>query len=114
MGQSTEGTGENREVNIPTASDVTFFFQGGTDQQNKKTSADDTATEKYTDTPISAKRYQIRPDETIGVVSINGDVFTEPITITVLGGTEMFDNKEITYMVIRTLTDNTNIKLRVR
>ena len=113
MAWTSESIGENREFNVATASDVTVFFTGGADQD--KTSANDTATEKYTDTKLSVKSYCLRPDKTVQIVSINGVEFTEPISaITDKGVTEKLDMPLIFKMVIRTLSDDTNIKLRVR
>lgn len=113
MGEITETIGENREFTVASASDVTVYFNGGADAD--KTSADDTATEKYTDTKFCVKKYQLRCDQTVQIVSINGVVFTEPITAIIdYGVTEKLDIDLITKMTIRTFTANTNIKLRVR
>lgn len=113
IGGAVETVGENREFNVATASDVTIYFTGGA--TSLKTAADDTATEKYVNTSGSVKYYCLRTDKTCQIVSINGVNYTEPITsIADKGVTEKFDIAVIYKMVIRVLSDDTNIKLRVR
>lgn len=113
VGGSVETVGENREFNVATASDVTIYFTGGPNQD--KTSSNDTATEKYTDNYGSVKAFALRPDKTVQIVSINGLVYSEPITaIADKGVTEKWDISVIYKMTIRTIQDDTNIKLRVR
>ena len=98
----SETEGENREFLVASASDVTVFFNGGPDSD--KTSADDTATEKYTDNYGSRKIYQIRNTEAIQVISINGVTFTEPITVVKDKGIiEKLDTPLITKMFAFTL-----------
>ena len=114
LGGSSESVGENREFNVADASDVTIFFTGGNDTDNPKTSLDDTETEKYTDNSGSVKRYQLRCDNAIQVVSINGIAFSEPISVAADNSiTERFDQSVIFKMVIRLPSADSNVKLRV-
>jgi len=113
-GQYVEGPGENMEFAIGTAGEeVTIYLNGGT--TGDKTSSDDTATEKYMDTYQSRRYFQIRNDQAISILSINGFVFTDPISIVKNAGhIEKWDTKLLFKMVIKTTIANTNIKLRVR
>jgi len=112
IGGFIESTGENLEFNVATASDVTIYFTGGTD--GTKTSANDTAIEKYTDSHGAVKVFALRFDKNIQIVSINGNIMADPITCVVAPYIEKLDTPIITKMVIRTLADDTNVKIRVR
>jgi len=112
-GGSIETVGENIEFSVAAASDVTVYFTGGANTD--KTSDDNTLTEKYTDRYGAVKVYQIRPSEAIQIVSINGEVMTDPITCAADSSIiEKYDTPVIFKIVIRTTTANTNIKIRVR
>lgn len=109
-GEVVENIGDNKEFAVATASDVTIYLTNSTN-----TSANDTATEKYLDNGLAVKTYQLRNNKTCQILSINGVAFTDPITSIVdKGVVEKTDSAIIFKMVIRTLEDNTNIKLRVR
>jgi hypothetical protein len=115
VGGSIETVGENKEFTIAVSdlSDVTIYFYGGS--SGTKTSADDTATEKYFDNYGAVKSFVFRPNQTIQIVSINGIEFTSPITVfinTVYA--EKLDSAVLTQMVIRPTVLNTHIRLRVR
>jgi len=106
---TNEDEGENLEFNVATASDIEVFFT-----DDSKTSADDTATAKYVDTPCSVRKFQIRNDQTIQILSINNRIYTDPITVTVTNGIiERRETHSITKIAIRVLTANTNLKIRV-
>ncbi len=101
--------GDNREFNVSALSDVTIDFV-----TVSKTAADDTDTIKYTNVRGAVKAYALRTDKTIQIVSMTGVVFTDPITVLInKSHTEHFTNGIVTKMVVRILTTNTNIKLRV-
>jgi len=114
VGGVIETTGENVEFGVATAgTEVTIRFDGGLTKD--KTSKDDTETTKYTDTYGRVKYYQIRNDQAIHLLSINGNEFTDPMTIVKnKGATEKFDTPLICFMKIKTITADTNIKIRVR
>ena len=114
IGGSIETTGKNLEFGVGTAgTEVTIYFTGGS--TGDKTSSDDTETEKYTDSYGRVKYYQIRSDQAIQLLSINGNTFTDPISVTKNTGiTEKLDTPLIIKMTLRTTTDNTNVKIRVR
>ncbi len=111
--------GENKEFGVATLSDVSIYIN-----DSGNTSANDTATAKYLDAQLnsltssftaSARDYFLWADQTIKIVSINGKVFTDPITVTVNKGIgEKFDAPIIWKMTIRTTVVNTNVKLRVK
>lgn len=108
-----DDAGDNLEFNIATAGDITCYFNGGS--TGAKTSADDTATEKYTNTARSRNLFCLRPDQAVQIISINNTTFTNPMScIKNSSITEKHGFPIITKMVIRILTDDTNIKLRVR
>jgi hypothetical protein len=113
-GGSIETVGENIEFAVGTAgTEVTVYFTGGA--AGDKTSADDTATEKYTDNYGAVKAYCLRPNEAVQIISINDITFTDSISIAAdTSITEKLDTPVIYKMKIKTTTDNTNIKLRVR
>ncbi len=103
--------GDNREFNVNTASDVTINFVGGS--TGILTSADDTATTKYTNIPGAVKSFFLRVDKTVQIVSMTGVTFTDPITVIInKSHKESFTNGIVTTMIIRVLTSDTNIKLR--
>ena len=105
-----EKVGINKEFAVATISDVTIWFNGGV---QGKTSANDTATKKYTNNYISAHKFFLRNDQTVRIVSINGMVFTDPTTVILnKGHKEEFDSPFIFKMTIKTTVVNTNIKLR--
>lgn len=110
---TVEGVGDNLEFNVATASDVTVYFNGGSSGSN--TSANDTATAKYSDNYGTVKAFQIRNNKNIQLVQINEQEFTDPISLTAaLGAIEKFDTAIVYKMVLRTLTTDTNIKIRFR
>ena len=113
VGGSIETVGENLEFGVASASNVTIYFTGGAGGTN--TSANDTATDKYTDSYGTVKGYEIRTTQSIQIISINGIAFTDPISIIANTHiTEKLDSAIITKIEIRTITANTNIKIRVR
>lgn len=112
MSNVSENVGENKEFTIVAKSDVEVFFN---DADN--TSANDTATKVYFDNDVylGVKAFVLRPNQTVQIVSINGVVFTDPYTcIKDTSITEKLDTPSLFKMVIRTLTVNTHIKLRIR
>lgn len=112
-GGIVEGVGENIEFAVASASDVTVYFNGGSTQA--KTSADDTVTEKYININTLVKQIALRNSQAISIVSMNGITFTDPISIAANKGlTERLDTPSIFMMVIRIITADTNIKIRVR
>ena len=114
MSGTIETVGENIEFAIATAgTEVTIYFTGGA--SGDKTSANDTVTEKYTDNYGAVKAYVIRANQALQVLSINGIEFTDPISMVANSSiTEKLDTPVITKMVIKTSTDDTNVKIRVR
>jgi len=109
-----ENEGDNKEFYVADISDVTVYIG-----KSGKTSADDTATERYFNnamTPIaSASKLSIRNDQTIQIVSMNGVTFTDPITIIInKGHTEIFDSPIIYKIVLRTTVVNTLIRMRIK
>jgi hypothetical protein len=110
MAHVSEQIGDNKEFAVASISDVTIYFGHPTN-----TSADDTATVKYIDSPHAVKSFCLRPDQTVQIVSMNGVTFTDPYTaVKDKGITEKLDAPILSYMVIRTTVANTNIKLRVK
>lgn len=109
---TSEKVGLNKEFAVAAISDITIWFNGGLGGTN--TSANDTATNKYTDNYSAAEKYFLRNDQTVQIVSINGTVFTDPITVILnKGHVERYELPFLFKMVIRTTVENTNIKLRV-
>jgi hypothetical protein len=109
-----EDIGENKEFTVHSISDVTVNI--GT---TGYTSANDTELVKYFDrrmTPISsASKFNIRTNQTVEIVSINGTTLTDPITVIInKGHTEEFDYPMIYKMVIRTTVADTLIRLRIK
>jgi len=105
-----ESPGDNLEFNVATASDVTIYLS-----DSSKSSADDTATSKYSDNPKRRKVFCLRSNKAIQIVSINGVTFTNPITCIANGSiTEKWDTPLLFKMAIRVISDDTNLKLRVR
>lgn len=114
-GGAIEGIGDNLEFGIASAgTTVTIYFNGGASGTN--TSADDTVTEKYSDTATGGiKQFHIRNDQAIEILGYNGLTFTDPISIAAnKGHIERLDTPIVFKMVIRTTTANTNIKIRYR
>jgi len=111
-GGSIETIGDNLEFGVAEASDVSIYFNGG---DGTKTSADNTATEKYTNSYGAVKNYCLRADQAVQIISLNNLEFTDPLTCPKnLSITENLNSPLIFKMVIRVITVNTNIKLRVR
>ena len=110
-----EGEGENKEFAIALISDVTIYVNDSTN-----TSANDTAIKKYFDNQLpnpfaSAKKFALRSDNTVQIVSINNVTFTDPYTAIVDKGiSETFDVPTVWKMVIRTTAVNTAVKLRIK
>ena len=113
IGGTSEVVGDNREFSVATGgTEVTIYFNGG--DTGTKTSVDDTETEKYTKV-VRTKRLSILPNKNIYIKSMNGLNFSDPITVIQnKGRIERFDTQLIVKMVIQTVDDDTNIKLRVK
>lgn len=108
-GGSIEGVGDNKEFTVADISTVTIYFN------DSNTSADDTATNRYFDNGSLAKAFTIRPNQTIQILSINGQTFTDPISVFInTVYTEKFDTPTIFKMEILTTVANTHIRLRFR
>ena len=123
----SEDYGDNREFGIDGSEDVTIHFNN----EENKTSADDTATDKYMNNSGNARIFTIINDKTIQIISYDdgspdGITLTDPDTINIGDGslvpalgkrTENFITPIIAKMVIRTgeATGNlTNIHIRWR
>lgn len=109
-----ENEGDNKEFYVHSISDVTVYIK-----RTGYTSANDTETEKYFNnsmTPIaSASKINIRNNQTIKIVSMNGVNFTDPITVIInKGHTEKFDSPIIYKFVIRTTVADTLIRVRIK
>ena len=105
-----ESTGDNLEFNVASTSDVTINFA-----DSSNTSANDTATTKYTDTSKRRKAFCLRPNKAVQIISFNGVALTDPYSCKANGSiTENWDTPLITSIVIRVITADTNLKLRVR
>lgn len=113
-GGATESVGDNVEFSVGTAgTEVTIYFNGG--DSGDKTSADDTTTAKYADNYGAVKAFALRADQACTILSMNGNEFTDPITVVQnKSHSESLDTPIIFKMTIKTSTDNTNIKIRVR
>ncbi len=80
---------------------------------NTNTSANDTATEKYPDNPKTARKFQIRTNQSIDLLELNGVAFTNPIAILInKAHIEARNNASIFKMKLRTGVANTAIKVR--
>ena len=80
---------------------------------NTKTSADDTATEKYPNNPKTARKFIIRTNRSTDLLELNGVTFTNPITIILnKAHIETRNNASIFKMKLRTSVENTTIKVR--
>ena len=115
MGINNQETieGDNLEFNVAVAADITCEVNGGVGGAN--TSANNTLTTKYTNSAKRRKTFALRPSEAVQIISINGTIQTDPYSCVKNGRIiEKFDSPFLYKMVIRVLTDNTNIKLRVR
>ncbi len=110
VGGAIEGIGDNVELTLNVIENVTFYFVDTT-----KTSADNTATAKYIDNAGRIKYFNLRSDQTIQIISINGVTMTDPYTCIINKSiTEKWDTPIIFKMVLRPTVAGTNIKLRVR
>ena len=104
-----EDVGDNKEVTIPTAgTTVVFHFQ------STNTSTSDTTTAKYFDNiSTSIHKFQLRTDQTIHIVGMNGTTFTDPITVAKDSNyTEKDSGIGITQMTVLTFTANNILRLR--
>lgn len=105
-----EVEGDNKEFAVSGVADVTLHFGnvGG------KTSADDTATNKYFDNHVTATKFAVRADQTILEVGVNNKTFTDPVTIILnTTHTEKYDTPFVSKIVLRTTSaGTTNIKVR--
>lgn len=109
IGGSIEGVGDNKEFTVVDISTITVYFN------NSNTSADDTATDKYFDHGSLAKSFTLRPNQTIQILSMNGQTFTDPDSVFInTVYTEKFDTPTVFKMEIRTTVANTHIRLRFR
>jgi len=106
-----ENVGDNREFGVSGIATVTVHFGnvGG------KTSADDTATDKYVDNHTSGTKFNVRSDQTIKITKINNITLTDPITVLINAGhTEKFTNPVLSSITFETtVTGTTNVKVRV-
>lgn len=114
MSNVSENEGDNKEFTVVAKSDVTINIA-----DSSNTSANDTATNVYFNNNLSpflsAKAFALRPNQTCQIISINGITLTDPYTAIINKGiTEKYDAPTVWKMVIRTLTTNTHIKLRIR
>ena len=109
VGGIAENIGDNKEFAVASASEIDVYFN------SSNTSANDTATTKYVDNNVLIKQLQIRTDQAIQIVGYNGIDFTDPISIVANASLiEKFDTPTVFRITIRTLTANTNIKIRCR
>lgn len=115
------GEGDNKEFAVDGTQTVNINLD------SSKTSADDTATEKYFDvnlttsgnTPYnSARAFFLRNDQTVEIIGMNNVTFTDPITVVLnKGHREEFNQALIFKITIKTTVatgTTTNIKLRVK
>ena len=108
MSRVVEFIGDNKECGLATLQDYTFHMSDTT-----KTSANDTDTDRYFNNYLMFNNLVIRADQHFQIVSINGVTFTDPCTVyknTPYIQTDISNGFEV---VIKTLTANTNIKIRV-
>ena len=104
--------GNNMEFSVDAISDVTIYF-------NKI--GNDSETEKYPsisdlNQTASCRKFALRADQTIQIVSMDNVTFKNPITVVLnTAWVERFDTKynaPIAKMVIRTATAGTAVKIR--
>jgi len=100
--------GDNIEFTAVNIDDYTIFLQ-----HNNNTSANDTATTKYSDNTTTARIVSIRVDKNSDLVQMNTVVFTNPITMVAdKEHTEKRNVPIIGKLIIRTNAANTKIKVR--
>ena len=105
-----EVEGDNLEFNVAVAADIICEVN-----LSGNTSADDTTTTKHTNSAHRRKTFDLRADQAVQIIKINNGTLTNPYTCTKNGVIqERFDSPFLFKMTIRVLTDNTNIKWRVR
>ena len=101
--------GNNMEFTVASISDVTIYFaQTGNDTDTAK--YPHTSDSKQT---ASARKFTLRPNQTIKIVGMNNITFKDPTTVIInTAWTERFNNTILSKMVIRTETADTTIRLR--
>ena len=115
VGGPLESIGDNKEFGVATAGEITIHFTNS----SSLTSSDDSSSDKYFDRIMDVTMFDLRTNQTVQIVSMTGPsgevTFTDPITVIVNAGhIEKWDTPVLTKMVIRTLTDDTDVKLRVK
>ena len=113
MSDSAQSIGNNRNFIVATAgTEVTLYF-------NK--TGNDTDTEKYAHASdstktASARKWNLRANQTIDVIKVDDLTFTDPLNIILnTAWTERMDpkfNSPISKITIRTSVDNTTIRVR--
>ena len=112
---SIEQIGDNLEFTAVNTGDYEIFLQ-----HNTNTSANDTEFRKYPDNPDgrdgsgqTARKFEIRTNETVDLTELNGIAFTDPITIIIdKAHVEQRNVPVIFKMKIKTTVANTTIKVR--
>ena len=104
-----EFVGNNMEFVVADISDVTIYFnEVGTNTLTDRYPHTSDNTKKFT-----AKRFLLRADQTIQILSINDFIFTDPVTVIL--NTPYRETREqgfITKMKIRTTVVNTLVRVR--
>ncbi len=103
-----EDEGDNIEFTAVNTGDYTIFLQ-----HNDNTSANDTEFTKYPDNSLTARKFEIRTNQNVDLVELNGRAFTNPATIIInKPHIETRNLPIISKIKIRTSVPNTAIKVR--
>ena len=102
--------GDNRLVTIPTANTTVVFTCNSIN-----TSADDTTTEKYYDhAAFVGGQVLVTANQAVEITAINEVNFTEAIPVVSGANYSEGQHKGINSITIKTSTDNTVLRVRIR
>ena len=115
-----DDTGDNKEITIASTGNITLYFQNN----SGLTSADDNPTigNYYLDSNKIRRLITLRTDQSLQILGMNGETYTDPITVAIGDGTiepasgkyeENFRFLLISSITLNIQTANTNLKLKV-
>lgn len=109
MSYASDGIGDNKELALSVAgNDYTLHFTNS----DSLTSADDTASDFYFDNLTLTKKFNLRTDQALRIVSFNGRTLTDPILVAANAQlTRDFEVPLLRTMVLRTTAADTNVQV---
>ena len=112
MGDSAQSIGNNRTFTVVDISDVTIYFN----QIGNDTDITKYAHSSDTSKSASARKWNLRANQTLQIIKIDDLTLTDPIDVILnTSWTERMDpkfNAPISKMTIRTQTVNTTVRIR--